>query len=138
MSEATEVVDETLRRRARALLEPGEIELVGVIVPMDVPTDDEPLLHQHTIEVGDTIAEHAGIDPADTYVYSGNDDPDFGVNQHQGLTVEGDEFVWECQQLLREGTYVVVFYYEADADQDAILADLDAAGFDAVGVEPAE
>jgi len=138
MSEATDVVDETLRRRARALLEPGEIELVGVIVPMDVPTDDEPLLHQHTIEVGDTIAEHAGHDPADTYVYSGNDDPDFGVNQHQGLTVDGDEFVWECQQLLREGTYVVVFYYEADVDQDAILEDLDAAGFDAVGVEPAE
>jgi len=138
MSEATEVVDETLRRRARALLEPGEIELVGVIVPMDVPTDDEPLLHQQTIEVGDVIVEHAGHDPADTYVYSGNDDPDFGVNQHQGLTVEGDEFVWECQQLLREGTYVVVFYYEADADQDAILEDFDAAGFDAVGVEPAE
>jgi hypothetical protein len=105
---------------------------------MDVPTDDEPLLHQHTIEVGDTIAEHAGHDPADTYVYSGNDDPDFGVNQHQGLTVDGDEFVWECQQLLREGTYVAVFYYEADVDQDAILEDLDAAGFDAVGVEPAE
>ena len=138
MSEATDVVDETLRRRARALLEPGEIELVGAIVPMDVPSDDEPLLHQHTIEVGDTIAEHAGFDPADTYVYSGNDDSDFGVNQHQGLTVEGDEFVWECQQLLREGTYIVVFYYEADADQDAILDDLDAAGFDAVGVEPAE
>jgi len=138
MSEATDVVDETLRRRARALLEPGEIELVGVIVPMDVPTDDEPLLHQHTIEVGDVIAEHAGFDPADTYVYSGNDDPDFGVNQHQGLTVEGDEFVWECQQLLREGTYVVVFYYEADTDQAAILDDLDAAGFEAVGVEPAE
>jgi len=138
MSEATEVVDETLRRRARALLEPGEIELVGVIVPMDVPTDDEPMLHQHTIEVGNVIAEHTGHDPADTYVYSGNDDPDFGVNQHQGLTVEGDEFVWECQQLLREGTYVVVFYYEADTDQTAILEDLDAAGFDAIGVEPTE
>jgi hypothetical protein len=138
MSEATDVVDETLRRRARALLEPGEIELVGVIVPMDVDTDDEPQLHQNTIEVGDVIAEHAGIDPADTYVYSGNDDSDFGVNQHQGLTVDGDEFVWECQQLLRDGTYVVVFYYEADADQDGILTDLHDTDYDAVGIEPAE
>ncbi|PSP48401.1 hypothetical protein BRC60_07420 [Halobacteriales archaeon QH_1_68_42] len=138
MSEATDVVDETLRRRARALLEPGEIELVGVIVPMDVDTDDEPALHQHTVEVGDVIAERSGYDPADTYVYSGNDDPEFGVNQHQGLTVEADEFVWECQQLLRDRTYVVVFYYEADADQSGILTDLEDAGFEAVGVEPAE
>ncbi|MFB6160831.1 MAG: DUF5778 family protein [Haloferacaceae archaeon] len=138
MSEATDVVDETLRRRARALLEPGEIDLVGVVVPMDVDTDDEPGLHQNTIEVGDVIAEHAGFDPADTYVYSGNDDPEFGINQHQGLTVADDEFVWECQQLLREGTYVVVFYYEADADQEGILADLREAGYDPVGVEPPE
>jgi len=136
MSETTDVVDETLRQQARALLEPGEIELVGVVVPMDVDTDDEPQLHQNTIEVGDVIADHAGFDPADTYVYSGNDDPEFGVNQHQGLTVEDDEFVWECQQLLREGTYVVVFYYEADADQAGILAGLRDAGYDPVGIEP--
>ena len=138
MSEATEAVDETLRRRARALLEPGEIELVGVIVPMDVDTDDEPMLHQRTIEVGDVIAERSGYDPADTYVYSGNDDREFGINQHQGLTVEEDGFVWECQQLLREGAYVVVFYYEADTDQSGVLADLEDAGFDPVGVEPAD
>ncbi|MEF8853764.1 MAG: DUF5778 family protein [Haloarculaceae archaeon] len=138
MSEATDVVDETLRRRARALLEPGEIELAGVIVPMDVDTDDEPGLHQNTIEVGDIVADNAGFDPADTYVYSGNDDPEFGVNQHQGLTVEDDEFVWECQQLLREGTYVVVFYYEADADQEGVLADLRDAEYDATGIEPPE
>jgi hypothetical protein len=138
MSETTDVVDETLLGRARALLEPGEIDLVGVIIPMDVDTDDEPQLHQNTIEVGDVIAEHAGHDPADTYVYSGNDDPEFGVNQHQGLTVEGDEFVWECQQLLRDETFVVVFYYEADVDQAGILADLRDAGYDAVDIEPAE
>ena len=138
MSETTDVVDETLLGRARALLEPGEIDLVGVIIPMDVDTDDEPQLHQNTIEVGDVIAEHAGHDPADTYVYSGNDDSEFGVNQHQGLTVEGDEFVWECQQLLRDETFVVVFYYEADVDQAGILADLRDAGYDAVDIEPAE
>ncbi len=136
MSEATDVVDETLQQRARALLEPGEIELVGVVVPMDVDTDDEPQLHQNTIEVGDIVAEHAGHDPADTYVYSGNDDPEFGINQHQGLTVEGDEFVWECQQLLRDGTYVVVFYYRADADQEGILAGLRDADYGVVAIEP--
>ena len=137
MSEATEVVDETLRRRARALLEPGEIELVGVIVPMDVPTDDEPMLHQHTIEVGNVIAEHTGHDPADTYVYSGNDDSEFGVNQHQGRTLDGDDFVWECQQLLREETFDVVFYYEADIDQESVVETVREAGYDVVGVESA-
>ncbi|PSQ02327.1 hypothetical protein BRC92_09320 [Halobacteriales archaeon QS_4_69_31] len=136
MSDATDAVDHDLSQRAQALLEPGDIELVGVVVPMDLPEDDEPQLHQNTIEVGDVIAEHAGFDPADTYVYSGNDDPEFGVNQHQGLTVSGDEFVWECQQLYRDGRYVVVFYYEASADQEGILAALRDAGYDAVGVEP--
>ena len=128
-------LDSGLYERARALLEPGEIELVGVIVEMELPSDDEPQLHQNTLEIGEVIAEAAGYDPSDTYVYSGNDDPEFGVNQHQGLTLD-DEFVWECQQLYREGGFVVVFYYEADADQDAILERLANLEYDAVGVEP--
>jgi hypothetical protein len=136
MSDATDAVGHDLYQRAQALLEPGDIDLVGVIVPMDLPQDDEPQLHQNTIEVGDVIAEHSGIEPGDTYVYSGNDDSEFGVNQHQGLTVEGDEFVWECQQLYRDGSYVVVFYYEASADQDAILDDLRANDYEAIDVEP--
>jgi hypothetical protein len=134
MSDAGDL-DSGLYERARALLEPGEIDLVGVIVEMDLPSDDEPQLHQNTLEIGEVIAEAAGYDPSDTYVYSGNDDPDFGVNQHQGLTLD-DEFVWECQQLYREGGFVVVFYYEADADQDAILERLANLEYDAVGVEP--
>jgi len=134
MSDAGDL-DSGLYERARALLEPGEIELVGVIVEMDLPSDDEPQLHQNTLEIGEVIAEAAGYDPSDTYVYSGNDDPEFGVNQHQGLTLD-DEFVWECQQLYREGGFVVVFYYEADADQDAILERLANLEYDAVGVEP--
>jgi len=121
MADAT---DDDLYRRAKALLEPGDIELVGVIVHTDLGTDAEPKLHQLTLDVGDAIAEGAGVDPTDTYVHSGNDDPDFGLNQHQGLTLEGDEFVWECQQLLREGTYDVVFYYEASADQEGIVETL--------------
>ncbi|MFB6152351.1 MAG: DUF5778 family protein [Haloarculaceae archaeon] len=136
MSDATDVIDAELYEQARALLRPGDIDLVGVVVRLDIPLDDEPELHRITIDVGDTIAEHAGHDPADTYVYSGTDDPEFGINQHQGLTVDDEEFVWECQQLRREGSFVVVFYYEESADQDAILADLRDEGYAVAGVEP--
>lgn len=127
-----ETRDPDLYQRTKALLEPGDIELNGAVVHTELGSDQESRLHQTTLEVGDIIAEHAA--KGDTYVYSGNDDPDFGVNQHQGLTIEGDEFVWECQQLIREGTYDVVFYYEADVDQDALIEDIRAAGHDVVGV----
>ena len=129
-----ETIDDDLYRRTKALLEPGEIRLNGVIVATDLSGDEEPTLHQATLDVGDIIAEAAGIDPTDTYVYSGNDDDRFGVNQHQGLTLDDEAFVWECQQLIREGTYDVVFYYEADADQDAIVEGVEELGFDATGV----
>jgi len=135
MSDA-DTVDSDLYQRAQALLEPGEIELLGLVVHTDITGDEEPLLHEATLEVGNDIADHAGIEPTDTYVYSGNDDAEFGVNQHQGLTLDGDEFVWECQQLLREGTFDVVFYYEADIDQEGLLNSVDEAGYDAAGVEP--
>ncbi len=130
----SDVIDDDLYERAKALLEPGEIELNGVIVRTDLTSDEEPTLHQATIDVGNVIAEAAGFVPTDTYVYSGNDDERFGLNQHQGLTLDGDEFVWECQQLMREGTYDVVFYYESDADQDAIIDGVEALGFDATSV----
>jgi hypothetical protein len=126
-------IDEDLRRRAAALLEPGEIELNGVVVHTEFSSAEESLLHEATIEIGETIASHA--DATDTYVHSGTDDPEFGLNQHQGLTIEGDEFVWECQQLLREGSYDVVFYYEASADHDAIVEDLREEGHTVTGVE---
>ena len=135
MSDA-DTVDSDLYQRAQALLEPGEIELLGLVVHTEITGDEEPTLHEATLEVGNHIADHAGIEPTDTYVYSGNDDAEFGVNQHQGLTLDGDEFVWECQQLLREGTFDVVFYYEADIDQEGLLNSVDEAGYDAVGVEP--
>jgi hypothetical protein len=129
-----ETIDDDLYQRTKALLEPGEIQLNGVIVTTDLSGDEEPTLHQATLDVGNVIAEAAGFEPTDTYVYSGNDDDRFGVNQHQGLTLEGEEFVWECQQLMREGTYDVVFYYEADADQDTIVEGIEELGFDATGV----
>ncbi len=131
---AGDAVEADLVARTEELLEPGDIRLNGVIVRTDLATDAEPRLHRATLDVGDVISEAAGLDPADTYVYSGNDDERFGVNQHQGLTVDGDAFVWECQQLVRDGTYDVVFYYEADADQDAVVAGVEDLGFDAVSV----
>ena len=127
------VVDEDLYRRARDLLAPGEIELHGAVVHTDYGSDEESLLHQATLDVGDVIADRV-VDGADWYVHSGNDDPEFGLNQHQGLTIAGDEFVWECQQLLREGTFELVIYWEATDDPDAVFEALREAGFDAVGV----
>ena len=127
------VVDEDLRRRVRALLEPGEIELAGMIVHTDLGSDDEIELHQETLAVGDAIAAH--VTDEDWYVYSGNDDSRFSSNQHQGLTIVGDEFVWECQQLLREGTFDVVIYYPAHVDQEALLEDVRELGHDVTGVE---
>jgi hypothetical protein len=129
----SELIDEDLYRRAKALLEPGEIQLNGLVLHTDFDQTEESLMHRTTVEVGDTIAAHA--ETGDTYVFSGTDDPDYGLNQHQGLTLADDDFVWECQQLLRDGTYDVVFYYEASADHEAILDDLRDAGHEVTGVE---
>jgi hypothetical protein len=121
----SDLVDDDLYERTRALLEPGDIQLNGLIVHTDLTGEEEPQLHQLTLEVGEVVAAHAGVEPTDTYVYSGNNDPEFGVNQHQGRTLDGDEFVWECQQLMRDGSYDVVFYYEAGADQEGIVTALE-------------
>ncbi|GGM55517.1 hypothetical protein J2752_000753 [Halarchaeum rubridurum] len=120
----TETANADLYRRAADLLKPGEITLHGAVVHTDLDNEAESLLHQLTLEAGDVVAEHAGIDASDTYVYSGNDDDRFGVNQHQGLTVAGDEFVWECQQLMRDDTYDLVLYWEAGDALDTVVADL--------------
>ncbi|NHN59654.1 MULTISPECIES: DUF5778 family protein [Halorussus] len=130
-----DAVDEDLYRRTKRLLEPGDIELNGAIVRTDLGSDEETEMHQATVDVGEIIAEHAGIDPTDTFVYSGTDDPEFASNQHQGRLLDDESFVWECQQLLREGTFDVVFYYEAGADHEAILEDVRDLGFDVTGVE---
>ena len=130
-----DVLDEELYRRTQQLLEPGEVELNGAVVHTDFGGDEDVEMHQATVDVGEIIAERAGHDPTDTFVYSGTDDPEFASNQHQGLTLDDESFVWECQQLLREGSFDVVFYYEADADHEAILADVRELGFEVTGVE---
>lgn len=129
-------VDEDLYQRTRRLLEPGEIDLLGAIVHTDFGGDGDIEMYQATVEIGEIIADQAGYDPQNTYVYSGSDDTDFASNQHQGLTLDDEEFVWECQQLLRNGTFDVVFYYEASADHGAILEAIRERGFEATGVEP--
>ncbi|WP_114575528.1 DUF5778 family protein [Saliphagus sp. LR7] len=129
-------IDDDLYRRTQALLEPGEIELNGAIVHTDYGSDEEVKMMQATIDAGDVIAAAAGHDPADCYVYSGNDDTDFSSNQHQGRTLEDEAFVWECQQLLQEGTFDVVLYYEATADHEAILEGIREMGHEVTGVVP--
>jgi hypothetical protein len=115
----TDVSDEDLYRRTEALLEPGEIELVGLVVHTDLTSEEDLEMQELTVELNGLIADHAG--KGESYIYAGNDDTEFASNQFQGLTLDDDEFVWECQQLLREGTFDLVFYYEADADQAAIV-----------------
>ncbi|WP_302081437.1 DUF5778 family protein [Salinibaculum rarum] len=130
----SDAIDADLRRRTWELLQPGDIELDGLVVHTDYDGSDETRMHQLTVDVGDIIAEHAGLDPTDTFVYSGTDDAEFASNQHQGLTLDGEEFVWECQQLLRDGSFDVVFYFEASADTEGILDAVVADGYDATAV----
>ena len=115
----TTVSDEDLYRRTRTLLEPGEIELVGLVVHTDLAGAEDLEMHELTVALNDVIADHAG--KGESYIYAGNDDTSFASNQFQGLTLADDAFVWECQQLLREGTFDLVFYYEADVDQAAVV-----------------
>ena len=115
----SETANADLYRQTVELLQPGDIELEGAVVHTSYDGDEESKLHQLTLDAGQVVADHA--EKGDTYVYSGNDSDEFGVNQHQGLTIEGDEFVWECQQLLREGVFAVVLYWAATGDHEAVL-----------------
>lgn len=122
----SETLDEDLYRRTQALLEPGDIDLTGLIVHTDLSGQEDLEMHELTVALNEVIYEHAG--QGEAYVYAGNDDTNFSSNQFQGLTLDGDEFVWECQQLLRDGTFDLVFYWESTADGEAIaeaVADLD-------------
>jgi hypothetical protein len=125
----SDVLDEELYQRTKALLEPGEIDLAGLIVHTDLDGEEDLEMHELTVELDDVIAGNA--DKGDTYIYAGNDDTDFASNQFQGLTLEDDAFVWECQQLLRDD---IVFYYEADLDQAALVEAVRERGYDVTSV----
>ncbi|MFD1632960.1 DUF5778 family protein [Haloplanus ruber] len=128
----SDVVDDDLYRRTKALLEPGDIDLAGAIVHTDLSGQEDLEMHELTVELNEVIAAHAEM--GETYIYAGNDDPEFASNQFQGLTVEDDAFVWECQQLLRDGTFDIVFYYEADVDQAALVAEVRDRGYEVTSV----
>ena len=122
----SDVLDDDLYARTKALLEPGDIDLVGVIVHTDLSSDGDLEMHELTVEINDIIAAHT--EKGETYIYAGNDDTGFASNQFHGRTLEDDAFVWECQQLLREGRFQLVFYYEASADHEGIIEALEARG----------
>jgi len=107
-----------LYMRAKRLLEPGDIELVGCIVHTELSGREDLEMHELTVAINDVIADHAG--KGEAYIYAGNDDEEFSSNQFQGKTIEDGSFVWECQQLLRGGNFDLVFYYEAGVDQEAL------------------
>ncbi|WP_372909612.1 DUF5778 family protein [Salinigranum sp.] len=119
-----DVYDEDLYRRTKALIEPGDIELVGLIVHTDLEGNEDLEMHELTVDLNDVIASHAG--KGESYIYAGNDTTEFASNQFQGLTLDDDEFVWECQQLLRAGTFDLVFYYEAGVDQASVVEAVEA------------
>lgn len=118
----SETAHADLYRETVELLRPGDIELAGAVIHTAYDSDEESKLHQLTLDAGQAVADHA--EKGDTYVYSGNDSDEFGVNQHQGLTLDDDEFVWECQQLRRDDEFVVVLYWEVTGDDDAVVADI--------------
>jgi hypothetical protein len=118
----SDAIDHDLYERTKALLEPGEIQLNGVIVHTEFSGQEDLEMHELTVDLNDIVARHA--DKGEAYIHAGNDDSAFASNQFQGLTLEDDEFVWECQQLLREGTFDIVLYYEATADHEAIVEDV--------------
>jgi len=125
----SDTLDRDLYERTKALLEPGDIELLGMVVHTTLDGQEDLEMHELTVELNGAIADHAGV--GESFIYAGNDDPEFSSNQFQGRTLDDEAFVWECQQLLREGTFDLVFYYEAGVDQEALAADVRA--LDGVG-----
>lgn len=122
----SEVRDNDLYQRTKALLEPGDIELCGIIVHTEFTSEEDLELHELTVDINEIIADHS--EKGESYIYAGNDDPEFASNQFHGLTLEDDEFVWECQQLIRDGNFRLVFYYEASADHEGIIETLEDRG----------
>ena len=123
--------DNELLADLRALLEPGDIELAGMIVGTGLGPDEEIALQEAILSIGETVADVAGVEG--WYVYSGNDNPEFSSNQHQGLSLDDDAFLWECQTLFHNGELTIVIYYEAmlhDALPDAVRND----GYSVTGV----
>jgi len=117
----SETVDADLYTRTKALLEPGDIELAGCIVHTTLGGQEDLEMHELTVAINEVIADHAG--KGESYIEAGNDDTNF-VEPVPRTDPRRRGFVWECQQLLRDGTFDLVFYYEANVDQEALADDL--------------
>ncbi|MFB6094124.1 MAG: DUF5778 family protein [Halanaeroarchaeum sp.] len=128
----TDEADASLYREAMDLLEPGDVSLHGAVVHTDLPQSDEPAMNEATRRIGEAIAASVAGEP--TYVYAGEDDPRFAAGQFQGRRLADDEFVWECQQLLRDGRFDLVFYWKATDDHAAVVDAIEDRGFEAVAV----
>ncbi|ERH00310.1 MAG: hypothetical protein J07HN6_01928 [Halonotius sp. J07HN6] len=122
----SDVLEDDLYERTKALLEPGDIELVGLVIHTEFSSEEDLEMHELTVDCNEIIADHT--DKGESYIYAGNDDPEFASNQFHGRTLDDDEFVWECQQLLRDGRFHLVFYYEATADHEGIIKALEDRG----------
>ncbi|ERH00304.1 MAG: hypothetical protein J07HN6_01922 [Halonotius sp. J07HN6] len=122
----SDVLEDDLYERTKALLDPGDIELVGLVIHTEFSSEEDLEMHELTVDCNDIIADHT--DKGESYIYAGNDDPEFASNQFHGRTLDDDEFVWECQQLLRDGRFHLVFYYEATADHEGIIEALEDRG----------
>lgn len=115
--------DVELYEQAVSLLEPGDSTLVGVVMHTGLARHAESAMNKLMRTAGDRIAAH--LTEEDTYIYAGEDDDRFGVGQFHGRRLSDDGVVWECQQLVRDGTFDLVFYWEEAGEQAAIVADLD-------------
>ncbi|MFB6095574.1 MAG: DUF5778 family protein [Halodesulfurarchaeum sp.] len=124
--------DAELYESARSLLEPGERTLEGLVVHTALPGVQETEMNRAMRELGDVIAGE--LTDEEVVIDAGEDDDRFGVGQFQGVTLGDGTFVWECQQLLREGTFDLVFYWEATGSLDTIVDGVADRGFDVVPI----
>lgn len=120
----TESGDHELYQQAVSLLGPGESELVGVVVHTDYKRTEEPAMNELMLELGERIADL--LQDGEMYVYAGEDDDRFGAGQFHGRRLADDSIIWECQQLLRSGTFDLVFYWEAAGNLGNIVTALKA------------
>ena len=79
-------------------------------------------MNELMLELGERIA--AVLQDGEMYVYAGEDDDRFGAGQFHGRRLSDDAVIWECQQLVRDDTFDLVFYWEAAGRQDAVLDSL--------------
>lgn len=111
--------DHELYQQAVSLLGPGESELVGIVVHTDYAPSEEPAMNELMLGIGERIADV--LQDGEMYVYAGEDDDRFGAGQFHGRRLDDDAVIWECQQLLREHTFDLVFYWERTGKQGKIV-----------------